>query len=156
MCEEDVEGVTALLRETSSSFKFDIDFTPELVRHMFLPREDIVYSYVIPSTSGPKAFFSFYIMNWNVIHDSRDMNIRAAYIWFHAEKGVELKSLIADLLNKAVNDAKADVANSVGITGIHDALIANKFEAGSKALKYYSYNYAIPDMEDFEMRYIFV
>ena len=156
MREEDVESVTELLNGSSSNFKFDIQWTPELVRHMLLPREDILYSYVIPSGSGVMAFFSFYIMNWKVLNDSTPVDIRAAYLWYNVANGVNGKSLVADLLNKAVNDAKADVANALGQSGICEALTSNKFEKGSKDLEYYSYNYAVPTFEDSGLRLIFV
>ena len=155
MREEDVEGVTTLLRETGQKFKFDIDWTPEMVRHLLLPKEDVVYSYILPSASGPTALFSFYIMNWKVLKGT-PVDIRAAYIWYLASNSVNAKSLIADLLNKAVNEAKADVCTSTGTGGLRDALVANKFETGSKELEFYSYNYAVPAMEPTDMRLTFI
>jgi glycylpeptide N-tetradecanoyltransferase len=156
--DEDVAGVLALLQETSGQFTFDVVFTEQLVRHMFLPRDGIVYSYVIPSGKGPRGFFSFYIMNWKMIDPSSKAttDIRAAYVWYIAADGVQMASLIADLLNKAVNDAHADVANALAVTGIRDALVSNKFEAGSKALQIYSYNFWVPPMDEAQMRFLFV
>lgn len=156
--EEDVAGVLALLQGTSAQFVFDVLFTEELVRHMFLPRDGILYSYVIPSGKGPRGFFSFYIMNWKMIDpgSKKTTDIRAAYVWYIAADGVQMASLVADLLNKAVNDAHADVANALGMTGIRDALVANKFEAGSKALQFYSYNFWVPPMDEAQMRFLFV
>lgn len=155
-CKNDVEGITNLFRESSQKYKFDIDFTAELVEHMFLPRDDVIYSYVIPSVNGPVGFVSFYIMNWSILNDSSITEVRAAYIYYCVSKTIEMKSLIADLLNKAVNDAKADVINGFSMSGNVDALVSNKFEKGSRDLEYYSYNYAIPNIEDKELRYIFV
>lgn len=153
---EDVAGVTELLRGAGSRFRFDIEFTPELVEHMFLPRDDVVYSYVIPAVNGPAGFASLYIMNWSILNDATITEVRAAYIYYCASKTIDMKSLIADLLNKAVNDAKADVINGFSMSGNVDALVANKFEKGSRDLEYYSYNYAVPDIDDKDLRYIFV
>ncbi|KAH0785518.1 glycylpeptide N-tetradecanoyltransferase 1-like [Histomonas meleagridis] len=156
-CEADVEGVTNLFKNTSSNYKFDIDFTPELVRYMFMPREETIYSYVIPSSNGPAAFASFYLMKWSVLNESSSTvtEIRAAYIYYTVTNNIDMKSLVADIVNKAVNDAKADIINGFSFTG-EGALTAHKFEAGSKCLQYYSYNYAVPNIPTEEMRYIFV
>ena len=156
-CEADVDGVTNLLKNTSHHYKFDIDFTPDLVKYMFMPREDTIYSYVIPSSSGPAAFASFYLMKWSILNEpsSTVTEIRAAYVYYTATNNVDMKSLIADLVNKAVNDAKADIINGYSLTG-KDALVAHKFEEGSRCLQYYSYNYAIPNIPTEELRYIFV
>jgi glycylpeptide N-tetradecanoyltransferase len=154
---EDVPSVVELFRQTSARYTFDVVFDEELVGHMLLPRPGILYSYVIPGTTGPKGFFSFYIMNWKVIDGAmKGSDLKAAYVWFTAVNGVDPVALIADLLNKAVNDAHADVASALGIGGMREALIANKFEAGSKDLLFYSYNYAVPPMDDAHMRFLFV
>jgi glycylpeptide N-tetradecanoyltransferase len=154
MTESDVEGVVQLFEKTSSPFVLDVVFTAEVVRHLFLPRDGVLYSYVIPSPKGPRAFFSFYIMGWKMIDGMTD--IRAAYVWYVAAEGVQMQSVVADLLNKAVNDARADVANALSMTGIREALVANKFEVGEKPLQFYSYNFWVPPMEEGKMRFLFV
>lgn len=154
--EEDTDSLLQLLKETGERFKFDVEFTPETIHHFFTPRDNILYTYVVPGTTGITAMFSFYIMNWSVLNDNRVSEIRAAYVWYTATKVVDMNSLIADLLYKAVNDAKADIANSLTIMGLKDALTANKFESGNKELEYYSYNFAVPNIEDSELRFLFI
>jgi glycylpeptide N-tetradecanoyltransferase len=158
MTEEDVDGVVELLQGTTGQFTFDLVWTPEVVRHWLLPRPGILYTYVIPSAKGPRALFSFYIMGWKTIGPSAKVqgDVRAAYIWYMASDGISIPSLIADLLNKAVNDARAEIANSLALNGIQEGLITNKFESGSKALEFYSYNFFVPPMDQSQMRFIFV
>jgi glycylpeptide N-tetradecanoyltransferase len=156
MLDADVEGITDLLKATSSKFQFDVDWTPDLVRHLFLPREQILYTYVILGAGGVSAFFCFYVMNWGMVNDDQKWDIRAGYLYYMASRGVDEKALISDLLNLSVNDAKIDVITALGIGGTHDALIANRFEEGKKALQFYSYNYAVTPMEDSNLRFIFV
>jgi acyl CoA:acetate/3-ketoacid CoA transferase alpha subunit len=48
------------------------------------------------------------------------------------------------------------MVNGLGISGVSEALVHNKFHAGTKGLEFYSYNYAVPRMEDTDMRFIFV
>jgi glycylpeptide N-tetradecanoyltransferase len=158
MIEEDVDAVVELLQATSGQFIFDVVWTPEVVRHLLLPREGILYTYVIPSAKGPRAVFSFYIMGWKTLDAASKVHgdIRAAYIWYVASDGVSITSLLADLLNKAVNDAHADVANALALAGTQEGLITNKFESGLKALQFYSYNFFVPPMDQSQMRFIFV
>ena len=158
MTEADVPAVTALLNESSAKFNYTLKFDEELVRHMFLPIKDLVFSYVIPGTTSPiKGFFSFYLMEWTILNENA-MSLtflRAAYKWYTAGI-VEEKSLISDLVNRAAKDAQADVINALGMSGSDDALTINKFEKGSRALEYYSYNYAVPPMKSDEMQFYFV
>jgi glycylpeptide N-tetradecanoyltransferase len=148
MTEDDVDGVVELLQATTGQFTFDLVWTAEVVRHWLLPRDGILYTYVIPSAKGTRAMFSFYIMGWKRLDPgSAQEDIHAAYIWYVASDGISIPSLIADLLNKAVNDAHADVANSLALMGIQEGLISNKFESGSKALEFYSYNFFVSPMD---------
>jgi glycylpeptide N-tetradecanoyltransferase len=158
MAADDVPAVADLLQETSGKYQFCAEFDEEAVAHYFLPRKDILYSYVIPGAGGLQGFFSFYIMSWKVLHETAvtGPELRAAYTWYTAVAGADLKAVMADLINKAVNDAHADVANSLGVSGLSEALLAHKFETGSKLLHFYSYNYHVPKMEDSEMRFVFV
>jgi hypothetical protein len=96
-------------------------------------------------------------MNWKSIDpSSKDpIDLKVACVWYVATEGVQMISLVADLLNRAVIDAQADVASALSITGIQDALVANKFESGSKPLQFYSFNFRIPSMTECQMRFLF-
>lgn len=155
--ETDCDGVVQLMNETNVNFKYDVDFTPDVVRHFFTPVNDVLYSYVIPNSTRIDAVFSFYLMNWSILQDNGQVSaVRAAYIWYCATTSIDLNSLIADLINKAANDAKVDIVNSLCTMGLHDALTANKFEIGDKELQFYSYNYAVPDIGLNEFRFLFI
>jgi glycylpeptide N-tetradecanoyltransferase len=158
MTPDDIPAVTELFRETSTNFDFDIDFNETFVGHQLLPRKDVLYSYVIPGPAGPQAFFSFYIMNWKNIEPTATTRseLRVAYLWYSAVRGCDLGTVVGDLLHKAVSDAHADLATALGVAGGRDALIANRFEAGMTPLHFYSYNYAVPKIEDTKLRFMFV
>lgn len=157
MTEDDVDAVLALLQAGDSAFDFSIQFTRELVQHMFLPRKDLVFSYVVPSLSGAiQGFFSFYMMEWTVLEENQ-MSLtflRAAYCWYMAGS-IDAKNLVADLVNRAATQAKADVVNALVMAGLGDAMTANKFERGNRALEYYSYNFAVPSLDPSKVRFYF-
>jgi hypothetical protein len=155
MTEADIDGVVHLLQSTASQFTLDVVFTGETVRHMFLPRDGVLYTYVTPSPRGLRGLFSFYVMTWNAIEGAKT-SLRVAYVFYVAAAGGQTQSLIADLISKAASDAHADLVIALSVTGIHEALIANKFEAGSKALQFYAYNFRVPQMSESQMRFLFV
>ena len=157
MTEEDVPAVTELLNNSDSQYTFTLQFTEDLVRHMFLPKKDVVYSYVIPGTSSLKGFFSFYMMEWTILEENHMSltYLRPAYCWYLAGI-IDAKNLYGDLINKAANDAKADVVNGLLSGGFAEAMIQNKFEKGNRSLEYYSYNYAVPSMDESKIRFFFI
>ncbi|EAX86325.1 myristoyl-CoA:protein N-myristoyltransferase, putative [Trichomonas vaginalis G3] len=157
MKEEDIPAVTELLNKTDSSYKFSLQFTPELVKHMFMPQKDVIYSYVIPGSSGIQGFFSFYLMAWTILSDNF-MKItfhKAAYSFYMAAT-IDLKGIVSDLINRADKDANADIITGLQIAGWDQALSINKFEKGSNDLEYYSYNYGVPPMEPNDVRFLFI
>ena len=157
MTEKDVPNVRKLLNDTDK-FKFSIQFNDDLVRHMFLPIKDNLYTYVIPGSSDSiQAFFSFYMIDWSVLSEN-SMNleqIRAAYC-FYCASYVDMKGVMTDLVNKAGNDAKADIIISLVISDMDSAFSSNKFERGVRELELYTYNYNIEFLESKDVRFIFI
>lgn len=130
MEENDVPGVLALLQQHSVEKQFAQQFTSELVKAMFLPVKDTIYSYVITNTSTIQAFISFYMMKWSVLKPNAEniTTLDAAYLWYHANSSVSLQSLFQDMVYLATIDAKADVITALMLCDDSEALIANKFE----------------------------
>jgi len=54
MKKKDVKGVQKLLNTYLEKFKLFCHFTQEEVKHMFLPRKDVIYTYVLCSEEGDK------------------------------------------------------------------------------------------------------
>jgi len=158
MTADDVPKVTELLNATDSEYKFGTQFDNDLVAHMFLPRDDSVFSYVIPSPNGIKGFFSFYIMDWSILEENQMQltELKAAYVHYFAHMGVDLKNMFADLVHCASRDARVDILNALNMGGNSEALIVNKFEQGSRTLDYYSYNFAVNQIDPNDVRFIFI
>ena len=64
--------------------------------------------------------------------------------------------LSAFLLTEQQRLHRLMLLNALGMSGSDDTLTINKFEKGSRALEYYSYNYAVPPMKSDEMQFYFV
>eukprot|EP00826_Nyctotherus_ovalis_P003678 TRINITY_DN1075_c0_g1_i1.p1 TRINITY_DN1075_c0_g1~~TRINITY_DN1075_c0_g1_i1.p1 ORF type:complete len:317 (+),score=83.49 TRINITY_DN1075_c0_g1_i1:449-1399(+) len=67
MTKEDIPQVLALLTEYLKKFTVHAVFTEEKIAHLLLPKEDIVYTYVIADKDNKATdFISFYIVTYSV------------------------------------------------------------------------------------------
>lgn len=82
MQERDVRAVQRLLMEYLRRFSIYVDFTQEEVAHFFLPREDVVYSYVVqdPETREITDFCSFYSLPSSILHNPKHNKLRVTSI----------------------------------------------------------------------------
>lgn len=105
-----------------------------------------------------KLLSVFYMMKWSVLKPNAEniTTLDAAYLWYHANSSVSLQSLFQDMVYLATIDAKADVITALMLCDDSEALIANKFEKGTRTIEYYSYNFAVPNIEASEVSYYFV
>ena len=121
--------------------------TDEITSHWVLPRDEVIYSYVIEDprkkTNEITDFFSFYLLPSTVLDKSAE-KINAAYCFYFASS----KPRAAELLRCAMicaNNLKFDVFNALNILEISsDALLDLKFNEGDGFLNYYLFNYNFP------------
>jgi glycylpeptide N-tetradecanoyltransferase len=69
MKERDVKEVTELLnKHLKDNYKVHIVFTPEEVNHWLLPREKVIYSYVVEGEKGEITdLLSYYELNSHIL-----------------------------------------------------------------------------------------
>ncbi|CAJ0909925.1 12532_t:CDS:2 [Entrophospora sp. SA101] len=108
MLEKDASAVRNLLNSYMEKF----DFVPEFknddeIKHWILPRENVVWSYVVEDTETKEItdFFSFYYLPSSVIGNPTHKTINAVYLFYYAiketdEEGIKgkLQSLMKDAL----------------------------------------------------------
>ena len=131
-------------RQCAVAPKWDSD---DLVEHWLLPRDNVVYSYVVErrskNSTGVTDFFSFYLLPSSVL-DSTDEGVNAAYCYYSAAS----QSSIAEILRCAIicaNNKGFDVFNALNILEMDkQTLIDLKFNEGDGFLNYYLFNYQFP------------
>ncbi|EPY28226.1 N-myristoyltransferase [Strigomonas culicis] len=144
MTQEDVGVVTKLLNAYLEKFDVSPQFDETEVAHYFLPRDGVVYAYVLKSQSNEVTdFFSFYSLPSTVIGNSKYSELNAAYVYYYAANTISLEQLMNDLLIMA-NAKGFDVCNLVDIQENSGFLEKLKFLPGDGRLHYYFYNWSYP------------
>lgn len=154
----DLPYVRKRLNYFLKSFISAPEFSLEEMEHWFMPKENVVYSYVSedPKTTKVTSFVSFYSLPSSVINNSLHTHLRAAYLFYYfadveqkenepaeqlrARKEAAIQQLMRALLIAALNQG-FDVMNCLDILYNSSFLEPLKFGKGDGSLHYYLYNY---------------
>ncbi|KAI9593473.1 glycylpeptide N-tetradecanoyltransferase 1 [Syncephalis fuscata] len=142
MREEDITKVQALLNRYMKRMEFSVVFkTPDEVRHWLLPRDGVVWTYVVETPEGTITdVASYYSIPSTVIGHAHHKSMNAAYQFYYASDvvfqeegeqllGDRLRGLFKDLLIKA-----------------KEIIEELKFGPGDGNLNYYLYNWRCHDV----------
>ncbi|XP_013394635.1 glycylpeptide N-tetradecanoyltransferase 1 [Lingula anatina] len=127
--------------------RFDLApvFSEEEFRHWFIPRTNIIDSYVVENNGVITDFVSFYTLPSTVMHHSSHKFLKAAYSFYN----VSTKTPWVDLMQDALIVAKNmgfDVFNALDLMENKEFLEKLKFGIGDGNLQYYLYNWMCPSM----------
>ena len=114
--EKDLPELSTKLNEYLSQFKLCPRFSLEETAHWFLPRENIVNSYVIedPAKGGIIGFCSYYTLPSTVMNHPAHKSIKAAYSFYNIPtEHVSLKDLMTDALITAKNVSPSAKSSTV-------------------------------------------
>ena len=96
---KDVPEVHKLLNEYLSQFQFHINFTQDEIVHIFLPRDKVIESFVIPDDKGQITdFISFYSLPSTVLGNEEHKRLEAAYSFYHVPNKYSMKDLMYEAL----------------------------------------------------------
>lgn len=141
----DVPAVTKLIRSYLRQFRVSSYLEEADVTHWLLPRDKVVYSYVVvnPSTEFVTDFFSFYARK------NSDLNV--AFSFYHVARDTSTKTLMSDALVVA-KESGFDFFGALDIMGDRSFLKKKlKFVKG-KTLAYYHFsNFNLPHLKPREV-----
>lgn len=141
---KDVKGVQAMLEVYLPAFKLHPIYTAEEVAHIFLPKEDIMYTYLSTKEDGTVTdLISFYCLESSVLHDPKIGNLKAAYAYYNFATTVSYKALMAKALELA-QEHHFDVFNMLDMMNNQEIFKDLKFRDGDGQLHYYTYNWRMP------------
>jgi glycylpeptide N-tetradecanoyltransferase len=145
---KDVAAVAKLLASHLAKFKVHPEFTKEEIEHFFLPRDNVIESWVIPASADEKDsdeitdFISFYSLPSTVLKNPNYSDVRVAYAYYVVSDKFTMDQVFEDALIIA-RDKGYDVFNSLNIMGYGQQFEANKFSQGDGFLHYYFYNWRV-------------
>ncbi|XP_063362867.1 glycylpeptide N-tetradecanoyltransferase-like [Cydia amplana] len=141
-------GKTFLLLKNYLS-KFDLTpiFNEDVFQHWFMPKPDIIDSFVVEAADGSITdFVSYYILPFTIVdqHPVYD-TIKAAYAFYN----VSTKTPWVDLMHDALVTAKNsgfDIFYALDVMDNKEFFEPLKFRLGDGNLHYYLYNWRCPSM----------
>ena len=145
MTAEDVPRVTKLLSTYLSKFAVAPEMDEADVAHWLLPREDVVFSYVVENETTKEItdFISFYNLPSQIIHgNTKHKTLKAAYSYYNVATSVSLLDLMQDALILAKTN-EFDVFNALNLMENESFLQPLKFGIGDGNLHYYLYNWRV-------------
>ena len=147
MEEKDVDQVQVLLENFLSKFKVHGYYSKEEVAHWFLPRKEVVFSYVVDDGNGKITdFLSFYSLPSSILQHEVHKKLYACYSFFNIATSVTFKELIKNALILAKRNG-FDVYNCLNIMENETIFKDLLFGMGDGTLKYYFYNFVCPETE---------
>lgn len=83
MREQDVPQVTTLLNNYLNERKVHIHFSEDEVRHFFVPRDRVVYTYVDGPSDNLTDMFSFYYLPSQILNNMEHNTLSVAYSYYN-------------------------------------------------------------------------
>lgn len=80
MKSKDIPQVTKLLQEYLKKFKVYLKYTQDDVKHWFLPRKDVIYTYVVENDNKVTDLISFYCLPSSVLKHEKHKVLRVREI----------------------------------------------------------------------------
>jgi glycylpeptide N-tetradecanoyltransferase len=137
----DVAATRVLLNKYLAAFHLSVEFSEEEFAHWFLPRQGVVYAYVVESKEHKITdFLSFYRLPSSVLGNAHHSTLEAAYSFYNVALTVSWQTLIQDalILAKSLN---FDVFNCLDLMDNETFLTELKFGKGDGSLQYYLFNW---------------
>lgn len=145
MVPSDVPKVQKILSVYLKKFDLAPVFTEEEFCHWFIPRTEIVDSFVVEKNGRITDFVSYYTLPSTVMHHPVHKTLKAAYAFYSVSTSTPLADLMQDALITAKN-AGYDVFNALDLMENKEYLDILKFGLGDGNLQYYLYNWRCPPM----------
>ena len=147
MVAADVPQVHVLLAEYLKRFHLYMHFSKVDIAHWLLPRENILYSFVVETDGQVTDFISFYSLPSTVVNNSLHSRISVAYLFYYAaSSSLQLQRIVHAALVIA-RDCGFDVFNCVEIMENNLFLKNLKFGEGDGDLHYYLFNWRTRSIE---------
>lgn len=160
LCEKDIPRVMELFGNYMEKFQLSHQMNETEFRHWFLPRDKVIYSYVVFDENEESEivdFFSFYSIPSSILNQPNipHKTIEVAYLFYYSVSSeIRLLPLIKTVLQEAAK-LGFDVLNCLNLMeNTENLLNALKFGAGDGQLRFYLYNWKTKPLKSTEIGFI--
>lgn len=160
LVESDLPRVMELLEIYLERFQLAHKFDLDECKHWFLPRDKVIYSFVILDERNDDLivdFFSFYSIPSSILNQPEipHKTIQVAYLFYYSVSSqIRLLPLMKTVLLEATK-LGFDVLNCLNLMENDDKLLeALKFGAGDGQLRFYLYNWRTRQFKPNEIGFI--
>lgn len=143
--ETDVPKAHKILCEFFLRFDLAPIFTEEEFKHWLLPRDGIVYTFIVENGGDITDLISYYTLPSTVMNHETHKSIKAAYSFYNVSFKTKWVDLMQDALITAKNEG-FDVFNALDLMENKEFLGPLKFGIGDGNLQYYLYNWKCPSI----------
>ena len=157
MIEKDLDHIYELIEKNRNKYKIYEVFSKEEIKHLILPKNNIIYTYVLEDENKKITdFCSFYGLSRTLLsNNSKYKKINFAYSLINYNSSISMKELIksAIILSKQNNfDAYFCIDYQEYSDNFKELLFMKKIGK----LKYYFYNFVCPDTPINDVSLVFV
>ena len=157
MTEKDIDQIFELIKKDRNKYKVYEVLSREEIKHLLLPRNNIIFSYVLENENKIITdFFSFYGISRTLLNkNSKYKKINLAYSFINYNSSISTKELMksAIILSKKNN---FDAYFCIDYKDYSDNFKELLFMEKIGKLKYYFYNFVFPDTPINNISLIFV
>lgn len=137
---KDIDICLEKLNNHLKKFNLTHVFDKDVFTHYFMPKNDIIYTYVVEKDNIITDMISFFIINNTVLNNKDYSEYKAGYLYYYFNESLKLEELINICFYYAKTN-KIDVFNILNMFDLNDVIDKCKFLAGTGSLNYYLYNY---------------
>ena len=146
MKEADAPVVQQMLTEYQKRFKVHFNYSVEEVKHLLVPRKNVVQSFVVEKDGKITDFISYYIVPSSCLKHETIKQFTSGYVYYYFNTVTPLQSMIGDILVDAKRK-EIDVMNALNIMESKTFFEDLKFGIGDGCLFYYLFNWKIPTLK---------
>ena len=146
MEEKDIDQIDELIKKKRSIYKIYEIFSKEEIAHYFLPRNNIIYTYVLEDENNKITdFFSFYGITRTILdNNAKYKKINLAYSIINFNSSISIKELLKTEIILAKQN-NFDTLHCIDYKEYSENFKELLFQEKVGKIKYYFYNFVCPD-----------
>jgi glycylpeptide N-tetradecanoyltransferase len=149
---KDVDICLTKLNKYLMQYKLTHVFDKDGFIHYFMPKNNVVYTYVVEKDNIVTDMISFFIIDNTISNNAKYNEYKAGYLYYYFNESLKLEDLL-DIGFYYAKTKNIDVFNILNMFDLNNAVEKCKFLPGNGYLNYYLYNYKCNPMNTNEVAF---